>query len=119
MAEGQERGARLVAGHSELVDQGAEERVVATEEVVVVRRQPVGDRLEKWLRSVIRAREIPGRGKGSHRRWELPDGTPIGFATSAGFLLPPEAKEIAAALGLSKNELFEHISAMREPAVVA
>lgn len=74
-------------------------------------------RLEKWLTSVLRARPLKGRGKGSHRRWELPDGTAVGFATSAGFLLPPEAKELAGALGMSKMELFEHIAAMKRPNV--
>ena len=78
---------------------------------------PAIKRVEKWLRSVLGAREIRGRGKGSHKRWELPNGRPVGFATSAGFLLPPEAKDLAEAVGLTRSELFEHISAMRKPAL--
>jgi hypothetical protein len=72
-------------------------------------------RLEKWLRSKVQARRLPGRGKGSHSRWTLPNGKDVGFATSRGVLLPPEAKEISSALGLSTRELFEHVSAMRPP----
>jgi hypothetical protein len=63
----------------------------------------------------VNARPLPKRrGKGSHQRWELPNGKEIGYATSAGSLLPPEAKQLANALGVTRHELFEHISRMSD-----
>jgi hypothetical protein len=74
-------------------------------------------RLEKWLRSVVHAQKLPGRGKGSHSRWKLPNGRTVTFATSRRFLLPPEAKQLSRALGLSTHDLFADISEMRAPVV--
>jgi hypothetical protein len=71
-------------------------------------------RLEKWLRSKVGAQKLSG-GKGSHARWKLPNGHKVTFATAQGFLLPPEAKQLALALGLTTRELFAHIAAMRKP----
>jgi hypothetical protein len=75
-------------------------------------------RLEKWLRSKVHAQKLPGRGKGSHSRWKLPNGTTVTFATSPRFLLPPEAKQISRALGLTTHELFDDVAEMRAPAAV-
>lgn len=40
------------------------------------------------------------------------NGTSIGYATSAGFLLSPEAKNLADALGLTRQELLQRIARM-------
>ena len=70
-------------------------------------------RLRKWL-TLIGARELRGRGKGSHQRWQLPDGTDVGFATSARFLLPPEARQLATALGLRRAALYDLVARMEQ-----
>lgn len=55
--------------------------------------------LRKWLQRCVGARIENDRGRGSHERYVLPDGRSDVYATSAGFLLPPEAKKMATLLG--------------------
>jgi hypothetical protein len=63
--------------------------------------------LEKWLQRCLGARIESDRGRGSHERYVLPDGRSDVYATSAGFLLPPEAKKMATLLGYgSSRELY-------------
>ena len=67
-------------------------------------------RLRRWLKRVHGGALVEG-GKGSHELWETNGGLQIRFATSAGFLLPPEEKEIRQALGLSREDLFRAVMA--------
>jgi hypothetical protein len=78
---------------------------------------PTIRRLEQWLKHIGATPAAARRGKGSHRRWMLPNQEPIGYATSAGFLLPNEARNIAFALGITRNELFERIAQMTVPSI--
>lgn len=72
---------------------------------------PTIRRLKQWL-SHIGATPAPRRGKGSHEQWTLPNGRRIGYATSAGFLLPPEARNLADALGITRHDLFQSVAQM-------
>jgi hypothetical protein len=57
---------------------------------------------ERWLRHIGAKRVRTGK----HVRVELPNGRRASYATSAGILLPPEASQIAEALGLNKRDLL-------------
>jgi hypothetical protein len=72
---------------------------------------PTIRRLRKWLR-LIGAIELRSRGKGSHERWQLVSGARVGFGTSSGVLLPPEARQLADALGVRQTVLFELVARM-------
>lgn len=76
-------------------------------------------RFEKWLRRKVRADIVEGRG--DHRKATVPGlPHPIDYDTGAGFLLPPEAKQFSAALGLSHiMDLYEHVRDMKPPQILA
>jgi len=72
---------------------------------------PSINRFERWLKKRHKASIETRRGKGSHRRFVLPDGQSGGYATSAGFLLGPEANEAARILGLpNARALYEAVA---------
>lgn len=59
-------------------------------------RRPTIKELERWLKSTYGASIT--RGKGSHRHYDLGNGVKGTYSTSAGHLLRPEAKQLAAKL---------------------
>jgi len=79
---------------------------------------PTIRKFEKWVKKI--GGHVTNEGKGSHKTayLEEPNGPThnVGYATSAGFLLPPEAKAIQKALRLPKLlDLYIIISRLESP----
>ena len=74
---------------------------------------PTIRRFEKWAKKK-KATIVARGGKGSHHRLVLADGRGQTYATSAGFLLRPEAEKIAALFGLRNSAtLYDAVGRMR------